>query len=677
MGIKQDYIELNLKVFKRLFADKDPERIRQLIESKVKEKFKDPSINLDNNVTGENRDIKLSTLTNWITVEKPVISGNATFYMKPEQLRSPTSNMLLGMKSDRKGIKKSMFAFDPNSYEYKQRDLGQQNLKIIMNADYGGSGTPTAAFYTKYSPPATTLMAQSIITTAAAFFESFLGNNQKFFSTNEFFDWAEQVLSSENKPDNWVKVPSPYQVMNRVHNLFYQLDLNTIPILDQFIVSLNEEERTKLYYTNNLNEFISNHSKPIDLIRRILEKLPKLEGASSLEEIPEQFKSQYSSTKDYNEFISKEMFLNPYSPPISIIKELTLLTETILQHCFVPYLTPDSIEKLNNHKRNTVLLVDTDSNVVNANLFVEFVLDFLFAGNNFGRKRLYNDMICINIIASILSKGIDKILKHYCKLHNFSEANWKEMVMKNEFMFKVFFNMETKKRYTASIALREGHIMIPFKLEIKGMDFIKAGVSDLVSKRFTNIIKDNILFSDYPNLHGLASDIKDFEKEIRQNVKNGGTDFYKIASYKDAKGYKDINKAWQLQVYRGATIWNELYPKNSISSLDRVKLIKLAVKDPSDIEIIKKIDPEIYDKIHTKIFNSLNENIAKSGISVIAVPLSVKTLPAWLTPLVDTDITVSNVMSSFGSVFRVLNFESCRFNTKNDKAVLYSPIIAI
>ena len=136
-------------------------------------------------------------------------------------------------------------------------------------------------------------------------------------------------------------------------------------------------------------------------------------------------------------------------------------------------------------------------------------------------------------------------------------------------------------------------------------------------------------------------------------------------------------KAWQLQVNSGATFWNELYPKNSISSLDRVKLIKLAVKDLSDIEIIKKIDPEIYDKIHTKIFNSLNENIAKAGISVIAVPLSVKTLPNWLTPLVDTDITVSNVMSSFGSVFRVLNFESCRFNTKNDKAVLYSPIIAI
>lgn len=677
MGIKQDYVDLNLKIFKRLFSDKDPKRIRQLIESKVKEKFKDPSINLDNNVTGENRDITLSTLTNWITIEKPVISGNATFYMKPEQLKSPTSNMLLTMKSDRKGIKKSMFVFDPNSYEYKQKDLGQQNLKIIMNADYGGSGTPTAAFYTKYSPPATTLMAQSIITTAAAFFEAFLGNNQKFFNINEFFDWANQVISTETEIEKWVKVPSIYQVTNRVHNLFYQLDLNSIPILDQFIFSLSEQERTKLYYTNNLNEFISNHSKPIDLIKRILEKLPKLEGASTVEEIPSQFRDKYSSTKDYNEFVSKEMFLNPYSPPISIIHELTILTETILQYCFVPYLTPDSIEKLNNHKRNTVLLVDTDSNVVNANLFVEFVLDNLFAGNTFGRKRLYNDMICINIIASILSKGIDKILKFYCKQHNFSQANWKEMVMKNEFMFKVFFNMETKKRYTASIALREGHIMIPFKLEIKGMDFIKAGVSDLVSKRFTDIIKNNILFSDSPNLHGLASDIKIFEKEIRQNIKNGNTDFFKILSFKDAKGYKDINKAWQLQVYRGSMIWNELYPKNTITSLDRVKIIKLAVKDISDLKELSYINYDLYKTINSKIFNSPNKNIAKSGLSIIAIPLSVKTLPSWIIPLVDTDITVSNIMSSFGSVFRVLSFETVRFNTKNDKAVLYSPLIAI
>ena len=74
-----------------------------------------------------------------------------------------------------------------------------------------------------------------------------------------------------------------------------------------------------------------------------------------------------------------------------------------LEIVFVEYLTPDSIVKLNNHKRNTVLLVDTDSNIINADMFVDFVLKKLFPGENFGRSSLYNEMILVNVLAAIAS----------------------------------------------------------------------------------------------------------------------------------------------------------------------------------------------------------------------------------------------------------------------------------
>lgn len=679
MSIKETYIEENLEIMTRLFPDKPKDVIRSLIESKYKERLKDPTINLDNNLTGENRNITLTTLGNWITAERPIISGNATFYLRPDILQSPTSNMLRSMKKGRKAIKNSMFAFDPNSNEYRSKDLTQANLKVIMNADYGGSGTPTAAFYSLYSPAATTLMAQSMITTAAAFFESLLGNNQKFYNINELFDWLKRIHLKDIEIDSFIKVPTVDETIYRIESLFINFDLTTDQLIRAYIKSLTPTERSYVFYANNINEFIRRHKNTQQLIKNILTKLPHLEAVETINEIPDKYKSMYPKVKDYNDFVSTEMFLNPYKIPSVIQADIEQLSNIIMKYCYVDYLTPDSIVKLNNHKRNTVLLVDTDSNVINANLFVTFILDELFVNQSFGRPRLYNDMICINIIASILSTGIKQLLQYYCKLHNFDPGDWQEISMKNEFMFRIFFIMLMKKRYAASIVLREGHMMVPFKLEIKGMDFIKASVSNEVTDRFTKILRDNILFSPSPNLHGLMNDGKQFESDIYRSIHDGSTIYFKTQVFKDPKGYKNPKDAWRLQVYRGATVWNILYPLNKIYSLDRVKIIKLLVKDQLDpvLNLVKKSDPVIYDKIMTDIFGSPNPELQKAGLKVIAVPLSVKILPQWIIDIVDTKVAVSNIMGSFGSVYKVLRIQSLGVNTPNDKAILYSPIISI
>ena len=130
----------------------DREDVERIVTRKVKEKLSDPTITMDNNVTGANEKIKLTGLCNWIDNKKPVISGNATFYMQPEVSQSPTSNMLRTMKKGRKVVKGKMFKFKSTDDEYAQLDLEQSNLKVVMNAEYGASGAPSAAFYTKYSP---------------------------------------------------------------------------------------------------------------------------------------------------------------------------------------------------------------------------------------------------------------------------------------------------------------------------------------------------------------------------------------------------------------------------------------------------------------------------------------------------------------------------------------------
>lgn len=674
MAFKDEYIE-HLKSFMlKLHPKWDEERLTGAIEHIYKANLKDPSIIMDNNVTGDGATITTTKLCSWIDKAEPVVSGNATFYCQPTKLQSPTSIMLKTLKLERKAVKKRMFAMDPKSDEYSAADLEQGNKKVIMNADYGGSGTPTAAFYTLYSPPATTLMAQSIITTMAAFFESYLGDNQLFFSIEECCDWMQKVIQKDQDIPSWFVVPSKSDVSKRIIRKFKMISSESIDIINRFVDHCSEKELVYLYYANNFKDLIRNHPKVQSLLKEILEKLPNYEAQ---EKLPDEYKDKFESVKDYNKWVSEQMFLNPYEPPETIKEPLTKFIDYMNQFVYVEYLTPDSIVKLNNHKRNTVLLVDTDSNIINANLFVSMVLNDVFPGETFGRSKLYSEMILVNTICAALSVSVANILDYYGRTHHIDSEARKELTMKNEFLFRILFLLDKKKRYCASIVLREGNMMVPFKPEIKGVDFIKAGVTEDVSSAFEDMLCNRILFSDKLELYELMSDLKKFERGIYDDLKNGGKKYLKSSIYKPESGYKSEADAWKLQVFKGSMVWNELYPEQKIYSLDRVHILKLAVSSVNDLDKIKDTYPNEYKKCIEKIYNNENSNIKKTGLSVICIPNGAKTIPKWLIPLIDYDLIISNTISSFKSILRSLNIEDIPFKSSAGDASLTSCLISL
>ena len=689
MGIKSEYKKAAVSTVMRMDPSLDENLVEKIVSSMMKESLRDPTIIMDNSVTGDNATITLTEMCAWIDKRNPVVSGNATFYMQPEELESPTSYMLRALKKGRKAVKKSMFKMRPGSDEYNMADLDQNNKKVIMNSDYGGSGAPTAAFYTKEGPAATTLMAQSIITTMAAFFEGFVGDNQRFYHANELFDWMNTVISKKtDKVPKWVIVPTHQDVFHRLVNKFDVFDRSDYQPIKDYINNRSDDELCYLYYANNLNEFVGKHPNVYELISKTLYALPNLEAAAN--EVPAEYYDRFKDEKDpvleYNKWMSKEMFLDPYNIPECIKSYIDDLRKWLTQFVFVEYLTPDSIVKLNNHYRNTVLLVDTDSNIINADLFVSFILNQVFPGQGFNRPRLYNEMILVNVLASMLDTTVAAMLDYYGRCHNMNKEARAELTMKNEFMFRRFFLMTKKKRYAASIVLREGNINIPFKLEIKGMDFIKAGVTDEVTERFTKMLKTHVLFSETIELHELMKDLKSFEREIFRDLKNGGTKYLKPQLFKAEDAYKKIkdehgrvigSKAWSLPVFRGSMVWNELYPAQKIYSLDRVKIIKLIVTKVEDLDRIKAKHPDEYRMIIDKIYNSENEEIRKAGLKVIAIPKNVKEIPKWVLDLIDYDIIVSDVISSFRSVLDALKIEEVYFKTPNGNANLTSCMISL
>ncbi len=679
MNVKQAYAETVADTLHKMHPNWNRGKILEITHHIIKARLRDPSIHMDNNVTGDNANISLTKMCGWVENCKPVVSGNATFYCQPSELKSPTSDMLRTLKKERKSVKTQMFTCKPGSDEYQELDLDQANKKVIMNAEYGGSGTRTAAFYNKYSPAATTLMAQSIITTMAAFFEGYIGNNHKYFHVNECFDWMNKVCQKNEKIPKWIYRPSVKEVELQICKHFISTFIGDVKAVKKYLDGCTQDELTYLYYANNFKELIGRHENIKKLLFNILNTLPNYEAAEKV--VPEAFQNQFNAPDEdnvqaYNKWVSKEMFLNPYKIPECIASYMEEFMGYMRQFVYVEYITPDSIIKLNNHKRNTVLLVDTDSNMLNADLFVSFVLK-QFGGEMFGRRKMYNEMILVNVLAATIDRSVADILDYYGRCHNMDEDARKELTMKNEFMFRRFFLMQTKKRYAASIVLREGNIIIPFKPEIKGMDFIKAGVTADVSKRFEKMLCDHILFSDTLELHELMRDLKAFEKDIYNDLHSGGMKYLKQQQFKSEGGYKDIQKAWTLPIFRGAVCWNELFEDKKIYSLDKAYLLKLAVSGPSDLEKIKSKYPEEYNKTMTKIFMSQRPEITKSGMKYICIPTSVKKIPDWIIPLIDTELIISDTISVFRSILDALNLEEMAFKTPNGAASITSCLIAI
>ena len=194
-----------ISTIKQMHPDWKKKQINDVIDEMLIKQMRVPDVTLDNNYTGEQRDSNMLSVFDWAINRKPLIAGNGTFYKNQHEAMNPIAKMLNGFLNERKSIKKEMFKVkDKTSDLYKDLDRAQLNVKILVNSYYGASGMPKSAFYSKYSGPATTGTAQSVISTTETFFEAFLMDNYKFIDINEAFHYMNEILSEDYKFDDFV-----------------------------------------------------------------------------------------------------------------------------------------------------------------------------------------------------------------------------------------------------------------------------------------------------------------------------------------------------------------------------------------------------------------------------------------------------------------------------------------
>lgn len=700
--------------------------VEKIIERTIEERLENPTVTLDNNYTHEQKDSTLLSVLDWSLDRKPLIAGNGTFYKNQYEALNPTREMLDEWADNRKFFKKKMFQageiYGTNSREYNDNDRKQLNEKINMNSYYGGSGAKTSAFYSKWSGPATTLTAQSVISTAEQTFEAFLADNYVFLNLTELIEWIRSILKKDFYLDDFIVRVKRQDVIQHLLSRILNKEENDEEILQNYLTDCTNDELTFLYYKNNMIEFIENHNPVKDMIIDILEKVENYDHVNEkdpqwLRYIPskhyDEFKNQ--SAKKWNKFVNKEMFMDPNSPPDSIIKELDALSECIIKYVYTEYLSFDRIYRLKNFFRNTVTVIDTDSNFLSLDILMNYLLNSVIEPDGYGRSQRHNEFVLINTITFIITKIIRITLDFYGKQSNIPEEYRGRFDMKNEFFDELLVIADKKKRYITKQTLREGNYNNPPKIDTKGFDFKKATTSEYAEKVFNQLIKDYVVTPEHVDVKSLINGLRAFKKEIITSIRNGERKFLPNGNAKEFGAYKEPGRE---QSVRGVLTWNYIYPDNQIDLPAKISLVKMNIFNEEDMKDLERTHPEIYQTIMDKIFNDttgffvtstfippityLNPKkkewysdipkkyqtkfkklgpfewnkwvdkvmdhevkvadkeregyyeYKKRGLQVLAIPSNAK-IPDWAMPYIDYDTMVNTIIAPFKPVLEIFN----------------------
>lgn len=620
----EQWKEHQTQAIKTMYPQLEDDKIDRLLEDMIKEQMVNPKATLHNNYEHKALNIDLLSVIDWIDRVKPIIAGFGCFFKNQDTEINPTATMLNKFIKSRKAYKKRLEDFPSDSEEYARYDRLQLTEKINVNSYYGCSGATTSNYFNLYTAQSCTATGQSLISTTCTTFEYFLVDNNPFFSLDECMTFLNFVSTKEQKmDDSFVPNVKREQVYERIISKFYDWKENYEEPIRLYLDNLDQSQLKRLYYVNNLYEF-----SRIEKIRKLLIRV----------------------------IGTDESFMNPNKLPKDVIEPINKLWSYYEEFVLYNNFAFERINRLKTKPRKSVTTIDTDSNMLSLLPWIEFVKEELMPESVKLQNKDADEFLfaSINTMAFILTKVVTEVLNNYTARCNILPSFQPNINMKNEFLFSKQILANVKKRYITNVLLREGNLVTPSKIDIKGFDFVKSTTTEETSSYFKELIKKYILFTEEIDVIGLVQELEQFQESIYTSLKNGEKKYLTPASVKEVEGYAD---PFKMQGVRGVIAWNSAYPDQEIQLPEKLDLVKVKLAAEEELDPLKDINYDIYKNLKKGIFGSSNEKIRKKGVAVIAIPRNVEKIPDWIIPFIDYDEIVNNVMKKFYPVLDSLGLE--------------------
>lgn len=684
----KEYVKQATKSICMIYPDLKKEDIQPIIIREVENRLMNPPARIENSYTREARDTTLLSVLDYVIETKPIIAANGTFFKQHKDSINPNAKMLDQFGENRSIEKKLMFACQGiDEIEYNIHNIDQTNWKKLSNSWYGGSAMPASAMYNKECAASTTKTARSVISTCMTTFEAVLGDTFTFVDIQEFLTWCKVVMKENNELEPWIERKSAEDVYNRFYHRIVKKEAGDDILVRDLCNALSETARTQLYWKYNLLEFTRTHKEVRDLFQDVyngVEHLEYMKDDGDWGVVPEKYRAEVEGSRDkpakaWKKIVQRERFYDPAKIPSAIDFPVRELCRLYVKYIYVDFMFTDRMYKLKNFKRNVVTVIDTDSNILSLDPWIEYCFDELMQGRSYGRPRIDNVFININTTTYMITEVIAKALDNYGRHSNVDDENRWRYQMKNEFFFCKLILANVKKRYLSKMLLREGNYLVKPTYDIKGYDFRKASTSAETSDFYINIVKNELLEAEKIDIPRIMGILRDFRAEIKASLQRGEVKYLPVGSPKELESYVDPKKN---QSVRALLAWNNIYPEDMIDLPAKIAILKTNIFKIDVIKDLKHTHPRIYDRIEEKIFNDntgffvkmMSDSEKVEGLSVIGIPLTTK-IPDWLIPYIDYQTVVNAVLAPFKSVTETFGIPSITEGPTGRKSTGFSNIV--
>lgn len=705
-----------LRIFKTIYPHMTYKDLSDSIDYSISKRYVEHSAIVDNNYTKKQVELTLLELTEYIEKRQPIMTAYGVMFKKHAETANPLIELIMSFLDKRSVYKKEMFKYQKGTEKFAKYNLLQLLMKRNANSIYGCLGNAASALYNIYVAASIPAQGRALISTATMFFESFLSNNVKFGSLEEVLHFMDNVCMETGHRkyddsfilDRNITIEECFSkiVMTcgdwRKGTIRWIPDYQDMELIYDYISHLSQENINRIYYKNNLYEFLDNSSM-VKAIRYILKALKKPYLAA--DKVPEEIKVELDSLQD-------------------ILRE----------YVYYKYQYIDRIDRCNNMIKDVCVISDTDSTIVSFDYFYRYVLDkvqgedILIAkqftdadeavkGNTvvrpytIGEKVLsydfYNEEIVeqwakvrpfdiipqnnlrysiLNIIAYIGGNLCNEYIEEFTKtVHSWAPDRKCLMYLKNEFTFYRALLTESKKNYATIQEVQEGNL-IPQKqstaLDIKGLPINKSTLNPKAKEELQRILYEYILKPDKIDQVEIISQLAILEKNIISSLMSGSKEYYKPAVVKSLANYDD---PMRIQGVKASMIWNMVKDDNleaiDLNTRNKVDIIKVNITT-ENIEALKDTNPEIYEKF-IKVFDDTyifppkvdpknptqTTTNYKKEITSVSIPVDVAT-PKWLLQFIDAATIVNDCISTFP-------MESVGINRLGVNTINYSNIVSI
>jgi hypothetical protein len=611
---------------RKLSLDEE-EHLDDIIEENFKEKIGDL---VNTYQPDKNRDMRVSSLIGWwLGDTPPVLCGSGAMYISEENGGSNITGSFVRMLLDsRKAVKAEMFKATDKEIK-DMLDMKQKVFKVLTNAYYGALGQKTFQFHDRNSAAGVTGTGVSVITELIQSFEQFLADNWKFECWGDIFEFIElsnQKMENDQydicdiegleKEDiveavgkrlvsklSYIAVDLPNEIEGKVNNPHAE---NATRLTDR-LCELNLDQLTRLYYRNNLYEFLE-ESYIMD------EVLPEIMKFS----IPSGNRSDIEKGDDEDLILAMNMF-----------------SELIQEYVCLPVCYEEKMNFCNTRTREAVLLTDTDSTFLLIDQFVEWMKEY-FPDYDF--EAFENRVTICNILIYVIGDLSQNVLDLWSEKHFVDKEKYPLLNLKNEFLYSRIMITPNKKSYAGSLIAQEGHLFEKPKVDIKGLSIKKTKTNVFTREYFQKVLKDDILNAVKINPYEVLGKFSSYQAKIKDSLMDAEITFTSPLKYSGFDYYKN---AWQMEVVRGVLLWNDTYPDDSIKAMDNVNMIKLKAFTPQEFNYILKkyefdeIEISILENIRELVFQ--NEKIVHFGFDRICMPKTINKIPKWVLPFINVD----------------------------------------